>query len=56
MFSTTFHRDGSVTYWSVYLQLWQRVSTYSLTNRHDDYAALPEVEQKRISKMALSSN
>ena len=37
-YKTTYHRDGTVTYWSVYLQQWQRVSAYELTNRHDGYA------------------
>lgn len=54
-YKTTYHRDGTVTYWSVYLQQWKRVSAYALTNRHDDYAALSDDERRRISKMALGS-
>lgn len=52
-YGTTYHRDGTVSYWSVYLQQWQRVSAYALTNRHDDFASLSEEERKRISRMAL---
>ena len=28
-YSATFHRDGTVTYWSVYLQQWVRSSSIS---------------------------
>jgi len=51
---TTYHRDGTVSYWSVYLQQWQRVSAYELTCRHDDYAALSQAERERISRLAVS--
>ena len=51
--ATTYHRDGTVSYWSVYRQQWQRVSAYELTCRHDDYAALSEAERARVSHMAL---
>lgn len=54
-YATTYHRDGSVSYWSVHLQQWQRVSAYALTNRHDDYASLNEQERRRISRMALGA-
>ena len=54
-YKTTYHRDGTVTYWSVYLQQWQRVSAYELTNRRDDYASLSDDERRRISRMALRS-
>jgi hypothetical protein len=49
----TIHRDGSVSYWSVYLQQWQRVSAMALTDRHDDYAALTESDRAKISRAAL---
>lgn len=54
-FGTTCHRDGTVSYWSVYLQQWQRISAYALTNRHDDFAALSEHERARISKMVFGN-
>lgn len=49
----TYHRDGTVSYWSVYKQQWDRTTAYDLCNRHDDYAALNEQERQRISNMAL---
>ena len=54
-YGTTYHRDGTVSYWSVYLQSWQRVSAYELT-RHADYATLSSAERDRIGRMAASRN
>ena len=54
-YKSTFHRDGTVSYWSVYKQQWVRTSVYDLTCRHDDYAAIPEKERMKISKMALGN-
>jgi hypothetical protein len=51
-YKTTYHRDGSVSYWSVALQRWQRTSAYALTNRHEDYAALSDSERARVSRTA----
>lgn len=53
-YRSTYHRDRTVSYWSVYSQSWQRTTAYNLTNRHDDYFALPPHERKRISNMAFS--
>ena len=53
-YKTTYHRDGTVSYWNVYLQQWQQTSAYALTNRHDVFASLDKGERKRISQMALS--
>lgn len=39
----TIHKDGSVSYFSIFRQVWDRTSAYNLTTRHDDYAALTEV-------------
>ncbi len=52
-YRTTYHRDGSVSYWSVYLQQWQRTSAYNLTTRHDDFAALSKEERAKINQMVL---
>ena len=52
----TYHRDGTVSYWSVYRQCWSRTTAYDLCNRHNDYAALNDKERKRISNMALRGN
>lgn len=53
-YGTTYHRDGTVSYWSVNLQQWQRISAYALTSRHDDFASLNETERKRIGRMATN--
>jgi ribosomal protein L32E len=41
-----FHRDGSVTYWSVYDQAWRR--SWSVPDR--ELAAMPEAERRKIQK------
>jgi len=51
-YKTTYHRDKTVSYWSVYEQRWLRVTAYSLTNNHEDFASLNDVERKRICRMA----
>lgn len=50
--ATTFHRDGTITYWSVYMQVWvRRASADSIVR--DDLAALPERERMRIVALQL---
>lgn len=45
----TIHRDGTVSYYSVYLQQWQRISAIALSERHDDFAALTEADRAKIN-------
>ena len=52
-YKCTYHRDQTVSYWSVQLQQWRRTSAYELTCRHDDFAALNESERRRVSRMAI---
>ena len=47
---TTVHRDGSVSYWSVNNQVWQRVGAGDLI-QSKDFPTLNEQERARISKM-----
>jgi len=47
---TTFHRDGTVTYWSVYEQCWVHIAADLVGDR--DLATLPEPERRRIRRMA----
>lgn len=44
---TQFHRDGTITYWSVYQQVWVRRAS-SISDR--DLAAISEPECNRIRK------
>ena len=50
-FKTTYHRDNTITYWSVYEQVWKRVSIFFIVNNHDDFASLSDIERKRINNM-----
>lgn len=50
MYETTYHRDGTVTYWSVYHQSWQhRVPAQDIPDR--ELAAMSETERRRIARM-----
>jgi hypothetical protein len=43
------HRDGTVSFWSVYSQVWiQRATRISL--RDEELAAMPAAERDRISR------
>jgi ribosomal protein L32E len=41
-----FHRDGSVTYWSVHDQAWRR--SWSVPDR--ELAAMPEGERRKVQR------
>lgn len=42
---TTFHKDGTMTYWSVYSQTWRR--SYGISN--DDLRAMSPQMQAKVS-------
>ena len=46
LFKTTFHRDGSVTFWNVYTQLWETCDSSSISD--SILASLPANERERI--------
>ena len=49
----TIHRDGTVTYWSVYQQVWRtRVPIATVSDR--DLAAMPEQERNRVLRARQS--
>jgi hypothetical protein len=50
----TIHRDLTISYFSVYNQVWDRTSCYNLTTRHDDFNALSQEDRERISKKVRS--
>jgi len=45
----TIHKDGTISYFSIYLQQWQRVSAAALVNKHDDFAALTVSDRAKIN-------
>lgn len=49
----TYHRDGTVTIWSVYQQRWLRVSARKVSDR--ELAAMPEAWRARILRMAATA-
>jgi hypothetical protein len=46
----TIHRDNTVSYFSIYLQIWRRISLLALTDAHDDFAALTDDDRRRINR------
>ena len=53
-YRTTFHRDGSVTIWSVYRQQWERLDVSDLSD--ETLATLPPRERARIARMAAGDS
>lgn len=54
----TVHADYTVSYFSIYLQQWQRTSAAALVNKHDDFAALTDSDRVKINaalKRAIQS-
>jgi hypothetical protein len=49
---TTFHRDGTVSYWNVFEAQWCRATPLSLFRRGEIMSSLPEGERGRITHLA----
>ena len=47
-YRTTIHRDGTVTYWSVYQQQWQRASAAALSDA--TLASLGARDRARVAR------
>ena len=50
MLKNTYHRDGTVTFWSVYQQAWSRCAAGQID--HAELAAMNDSERARIARMA----
>ena len=46
----TYHRDGTVTFWSVYQQVWTRCEASNIDRA--ELAAMNDSERARIARMA----
>jgi hypothetical protein len=44
----TIHRDGTVSYWSVYRNVWDRVSARELQTRYADFQSLSDQDRIRV--------
>lgn len=51
--ATTYHRDGTVSYWSVYAQGWRRAYAHRINAR--DFEAMTEAERARIERMSRAA-
>jgi hypothetical protein len=49
---TTYHRDGTVTVWDVYQQVWRRRPALAIRDDHAVMASLNDRERARITTMA----
>ena len=45
-YKTTFHRDGSATFWDVYTQSWTRTGSPS----DEQLASLPAADRERVQR------
>lgn len=50
LFAPTFHRDGTVTFWSVYEQRWIRVAAQRISD--EELAGMNSDERARVIRMA----
>jgi hypothetical protein len=53
MYKTTFHRDGTVTYWNVYTQGWERVNAKHISDKV--LASVGIKDRERILKIREKS-
>ena len=53
---SVFHRDGSVTFWNVYNQRWQRRDAHSIFASDDIMSSLENKERDRIRRIVEKSN
>jgi hypothetical protein len=49
-YKTTFHRDGTVTFWNVYEQQWNRTEASQISDQN--LASMSEADRNRVIKMA----
>ncbi len=49
-YRTTFHRDGSVSFWNVYQQQWVREQASQVSDQ--DLASMSNSDRERVVKMA----
>lgn len=48
--SNTYHRDGTVSHWDVYLQQWRRLPASSISD--EVLASMTDSERARIDRVA----
>ena len=52
IYRTKYHRDGTITVWSVYTQRWGRLSAAVAVRDHSLMASLSSRERSRIERLA----
>lgn len=53
MFKPTFHKDNTVTFWSVYQQRWIRCAAERISD--SELAAMTQSERKRVIRMSAKA-
>jgi len=48
-YRTTFHRDGTITFWDIFQQTWRRLAAADISDHI--LASMPARERKRIDRM-----
>jgi len=49
LYSTTYHRDGTVTYWDVYRQAWVRIDADLMSD--EAIASLTAAERDKVARL-----
>lgn len=49
-YRTTWHRDGSLTYWDVYAQGWTRSDAAAISD--STLATMPQADRDRVARLA----
>ena len=50
--ANTYHRDGTVSFWSVYQNVWERLPASCIDNY--ELAAMPAAERERVARRSRS--
>lgn len=53
-YAPTYHRDGTVTYWSVYMQQWIRATASAIYDDDATMASQGETFRRRVARMAAT--
>lgn len=50
MYKTTYHRDGTITYWNVYSQIWRRIPADKISD--ETLATMSADERAKIARIS----
>lgn len=54
LYRSTYHRDGTVTYWSCYQQAWRRQAASRISD--DDLCSMSATDRRRVHRTVLKGS